>query len=209
MPHHCHFLWLYPAGDARCCHADRAILELSDPGLLKLNLQLPRLSGAPGRPSEKRQETWPPRRWTVLIQQSVPSGEWSGYPCRYYRRWNEAHPFPTAWRMTCGNWDLWWGLGCCLVCHTDSNWLTKQNERSNPKPLQGVSISFSYCCRDFDYFCFLHSWQCCSYPGRKCCCYAGIMVAMGKICYGRYIVSSRFLLLCLHSWAGKYGDLDR
>lgn len=41
-------------------------------------------------------------RWTVLIQQHMLSGERSSYPRRYYGRWNEAHPFPAARRMTCG-----------------------------------------------------------------------------------------------------------
>lgn len=96
----------------------------------------------------KRQETRPPRRWRVLIQQHMPSGESSGYPCRYYGRRNEAHPFPAAWTMTCGNWGLWWGLVCFLVCHTNSYWLTEQNECLNPHPLHAserrVSISFSH-----------------------------------------------------------------
>lgn len=53
-----------------------------------------------GRKSRRHDQ---PGRWTVLIQQHIPSGEMSGYPCRYYGWWNEAHPFLAAWRMTCGN----------------------------------------------------------------------------------------------------------
>lgn len=88
----------------------------------------------------RRQETWPPRRWTVLIQQHMPSGESDGYPRRYYGRWNEAHPFPAAWRMTCGNWGLWWGWLLPYLLHS-SHWLTKQNECLNPPILLRVSIS--------------------------------------------------------------------
>lgn len=90
-----------------------AIVVWSEIGLLSMTIFCP-LALGPLVGRQEKQKIWAQWRWTVLIHQHMPFGESSGCPCRYYGWRNEAHPFPTAWRMTCGNWGLWWDLVVAL-----------------------------------------------------------------------------------------------
>lgn len=115
LPHHCYFskyLWFYLSGWLKqpVLQCWWAIVKPGENTPVQTPSALWPLVGCP-----KWQETWPPRRWTVLIQRREPSVESSGYPCRYYGRQNEAHPFPAAWTMTWGIWGLWWSLVFALV----------------------------------------------------------------------------------------------